>query len=100
MLFSTFAEYLRHLEKTSSRLEITRILAELFKQSSAGEIDTITYLSLGSLAPSFIGLEFNIAIKLMLRILVQTYGREEEEVRRLFKERGDIGDVAFQISDF
>jgi len=51
MKFSELAKYLERLEKTPSRLEITRILSELFKNAEVAEIDKITYLVLALLYP-------------------------------------------------
>ena len=38
------ANYLLELEKTTSRLEITRILAEIFEKAEAEETDKLCYL--------------------------------------------------------
>ncbi|KKQ55019.1 MAG: DNA ligase I, ATP-dependent Dnl1, DNA ligase 1, partial [Candidatus Woesebacteria bacterium GW2011_GWC1_38_13] len=56
MTFSELAKYLERLEATPSRLEITRILAELFKKAEVEEIDKIVYLVLGTLAPNYKGI--------------------------------------------
>ena len=98
MKFREMAVYLEKLEKTPSRLEITRILADLFKTSSASEIDKITYLSLGILAPSYKGVILNLAEKMMIRILAQMSGADTEKVRSLYKEKGDLGDAAQELS--
>jgi DNA ligase-1 len=100
MLFSDLASYLERLEATSSRIEITKILAELFKKTDASEIDKVVYLSLGALAPSYQGVILNIAEKMMLRILAKAYGRETGEVIKIYKEKGDLGDVAQELSKF
>ena len=47
MKFKELAGYFGELEKTSSRLKITEILAELFSKVDALEIDKICYLSQG-----------------------------------------------------
>jgi DNA ligase-1 len=56
MRFRELASYLEKLEKTPSRIEITKILADVFKKADKGEIDKIIYLSLGQLALSYEGL--------------------------------------------
>jgi len=60
MLFSKLALYLKKLEETPSRLSITEILSDLFKESSSDEVDKITYLVLGQLAPAYEGIVFKI----------------------------------------
>src|SRR4030066_1192450 len=93
MTFSEFSNYLLRLEKTSSRLQITEILAELFKKSSLEEIDKICYLSLGQLAPRYAGLEFNLADKLMMRVISKAFAIPEKRVKQTYKRVGDLGEV-------
>jgi len=93
MLFSELAKYLEKLEKTSSRLEITGILADLFKKASAEEIDKVCYLCLGELAPKYIGLELNLAEKMMLKVISQVSGESLEQTVKDFKKTGDLGEV-------
>ena len=98
MKFKEFAIYLDRLEKTSSRIEITKILAELFKKSGKDEIDQVVYLSLGGLAPPYERVVFNIAERTMLAVIAQAYSKNREEVKRLYKKAGDLGDVAFVLA--
>lgn len=98
MKFSRFAEFLTRLEATPSRNEITAILAELFKESDAGEIGRICYLALGELVPSYRGLEFNIAEKLLIQILAAAFDMPRETILRRYKETGDLGDVAAALA--
>lgn len=95
MTFRELAQYLDALEKTSSRIEITKILAELFKEADKSEIDKIAYLILGNLAPVYSGVIFNLAEKMLIKALVKAYGTEPELVVGLFKQKGDLGEVAF-----
>ncbi|KKU03657.1 MAG: putative DNA ligase [Candidatus Woesebacteria bacterium GW2011_GWE1_45_18] len=94
MRFRELAVYLEKLEKTSSRNEITQILADLFKKSHPSEIDKIVYLVSGELAPKFKGVVFNIAERLMMQIIARAYDVKVEDVRVAFKEKGDLGLVA------
>ena len=98
MRFSELSKYLSRLESISSRNEITMILADLFKKSSALEIANVVYLILGSLAPAYEGKVFNIADKMMLRAIAQASGAEIEFVKTLYKKRGDAGVVAEILS--
>lgn len=98
MKFGRLAEYLEKLEKTSSRLEITRILKELFAEARAEEIDKVVYLSLGILAPNYEGVILNIAEKMMIRVLAQAYNKSPNEVRKIYKKTGDLGNVAEKLS--
>ncbi|MFC1624921.1 ATP-dependent DNA ligase [Patescibacteria group bacterium] len=97
MKFIVLADYLLRLEKENSRNKITEILSDLFKKSSVDEIDKIVYLVLGRLAPNYQGLVLNIAEKMMLRVLSKASKKDEKEVLDLYKKKGDLGDVAFEI---
>lgn len=94
MKFKELSNYLSKLEKTSSRNEITQILSELFKRSDASEIDKIVYLVLGQLAPNYQGIVLNLAEKMMLRAIAKAYGVSGDEATKLFKSKGDLGNVA------
>jgi DNA ligase-1 len=98
MKFSELATYLDKLEKTPSRLEITRILSELFKASTPAEIDKVVYLSLGILAPNYEGVLLNLAEKMMIRTMALAYQKDTGTVLSLFKKLGDIGTVAQELS--
>lgn len=93
MKFKNLAKYLQKLEDTSSRLQITDILSDLFKNSGKDEIDKVTYLILGGLVPEYRGIVFNIAEKLMLQIFANTYKKDLSEVKKLYKEKGDLGET-------
>lgn len=92
------ALYLEKLEATTSRNEITEILAEVLKRASVSEIDKICYLSLGRLVPLFEPLEFNIAEKMMLSILSRAYSENLEKLKNFYKRTGDLGEVATALS--
>lgn len=98
MLFSDLAVYLQKLEKTSSRNEITIILAELFKKTDVSEINKVTYLLSGKLLPSYAALELNLAEKMMFQSLSKAFQTDLEEVKKLFKKEGDLGIVAEDLS--
>jgi DNA ligase-1 len=94
MKFSELSTFLEKLEKTSSRNEITEILSQLFRKTSAQEIDKVTYLLSGQLAPNYQGIVFNLAERMMIKIISQAYNVPQDRVSRAFKQRGDLGTVA------
>lgn len=98
MLFSKFSQYLEKLEKTPSRLEITAILKDLFKETTVSEIKEVTYLSLGILAPNYESVLLNLAEKMVARAIAIAYSKDLEEVTKLYKETGDLGDVAEKLA--
>jgi DNA ligase 1 len=98
MQFSQLAQYLQRLEETTKRLEITSILADLIKEVDTNEIANTLYLSLGYLKAEFESERFNIAEKMMYRILAASYGETEEKIKELYSRQGDLGTVAFDIN--
>lgn len=98
MKFSELAQYLEKLEKTASRNEMTVLLSEVLKKAHEEEIDKICYLLLGELLPPYRGVEFNIAEKTMNRALAQTYKESRPRIVKLYKSKGDIGDVAYGLA--
>src|SRR3990172_876860 len=98
MSFKDLASYLDKLEKTSSRLQITAILKDLFSKTDSKEIDKVVYLSLGILAPNYEGVILNLAEKMMLRVLSQAFDTDIEKVKKFYKEKGDLGNVAQALS--
>ncbi|KKS77854.1 MAG: putative DNA ligase [Candidatus Woesebacteria bacterium GW2011_GWB1_43_14] len=94
MTFKTLAICLEKLEKTSARNEITRILAELFKGADKNEIEKTVYLLLGRLAPAYENVVFNLADRMMILAIAEAYKKDPKMVRSLYKEKGDLGNVA------
>ena len=98
MKFKEFSEYLERLEAVSSRIEITKILAEFYKKADVTETDKATYLLLGTLAPSFRGIVFNLAERMMVVVLAQAYDKEKDKVQEKYKRIGDLGSLANELA--
>lgn len=98
MKFKRLAEYFEKIEKTASRLEMTRLLAELFKEVKPEEIDLAVYLSLGMMRPKFEGIEFNLAEKMMLRAMGIACGTELLKMEQEYKKAGELSQVIFNFS--
>jgi DNA ligase 1 len=121
MKFLKFAQFLNQLEKTSSRLNMTRQLAELFQELSQEEISPASYLMQGELVPKFKSLEFNLSTKLTIEALAVLMTELEgtsadqlpkanlfnekdlsllkNQVEKKYKKSGDLGLVAEAILD-
>ncbi|MBD3250623.1 MAG: ATP-dependent DNA ligase [Candidatus Pacebacteria bacterium] len=119
MTFYQFAQYLDQLEQTSSRLEMTEILAQLFKKLSSEEIVPASYLMQGELVPKYQSLKFNLSTKLMLQSLAELVAQLDQEkvdqatnlfeqkdltlikdqLEKEFKQLGDLGLVAQEVLD-
>lgn len=98
MKFSRLAKYLQRLDGTASRIEITKILSELFKKIDSKEIDKAIYLSLGELAPAFRGIVFNLADQMVIKAIAMAYDVEISKVKERYKKLGDLGLVSFELA--
>jgi DNA ligase 1 len=97
--FANLANYFEQLEKTSSRLALIGILAEMFRSiDTRDEIEKVCYLLQGRVAPFFEALETNMADKTVARSIAITYNVSAEQVSTLYSELGDMGLVAEQMS--
>lgn len=94
MKFERFCEFLDQLDKTSKRLEMTRILSDLLSEISVTDSKIGTYLSLGMLRAPFEDLKFNFADKQMIKTLSIWSGETSEEINKKYSELGDLGSVA------
>lgn len=91
MEFLAVAQAFEQIEQTSARLEMTRLLADLLKKSSANEADIICNLSLGQLHAPHIGTKFNMAEKNVAKALASILEVDEKEVEKDAKKLGDLG---------
>ena len=97
MTFSELATYLDQLEATSSRNELVRILAEAYKACSVEEIEPITYLIQGRLAPFFEPVEMGLGERLLMSAIATAYGTSKEDVTKTYKQTGDLGLTAMSL---
>lgn len=98
MLFKEFAQYLERLEKISSRLAITSLLAELIKKMNPTETSKGIYLVLGQLGPDFANKEFGMAVKMVIRAVAMATGEPIESVTKEYKQKGDLGVLLEDLS--
>ncbi|MFS8158795.1 MAG: ATP-dependent DNA ligase [Candidatus Roizmanbacteria bacterium] len=91
MTFSRLSTYFSRIEKISSRIEITKLLAELFSEISSGEIDKVLYLLQGRVCPLYVKMDFGLGEKLVLTAGSDSVGMSKEEFSKLVKKYGDLG---------
>jgi DNA ligase 1 len=92
--FLDLSGYFERLERTTKRLEMFTILAELFAAAEPGEIAPLIYLTQGELLPSFRGIQIGMSEKLLIRAVALGAEREPAEVAATFKRTGDLGKTA------
>jgi len=97
MTFKTLASYITRIELLSSRLEITKILAELFSELSPEEFEKTVYLILGRLTPTYKTVNFQMAEKMVIRAVAKAFQIDTTEFVRRYEKVGDIGEVVHEI---
>ncbi|MBU3958112.1 MAG: DNA ligase, partial [Nanoarchaeota archaeon] len=91
MLYSILAETYERLEKTSGKLEKTKIIAELLKETKAEELEQVVLLLNGTVFPAWSAQEIGVANQLMIRAIAKACGIPEDAVLKKFKHTGDLG---------
>ncbi len=91
MKFHDLAVYFDKIEQTASRVEMTKILAELFSTVSADEIDKVLYLLQGRVVPLYEKADFGLAEKLLIKAFVTGLQIDEKVFMNAYKNSGDLG---------
>ncbi len=98
MKFTELAASLDQMEATKSRNELVRILSEVYRASSVEELEPVTYLIQGRLAPFFEPVEIGLGEKLLITAIAAAYSCPKEEVTRLNRQTGDLGITAQRLA--
>lgn len=91
MKFSQLAIYFDKISQNSSRLEITRLLGELFNKLTSDEIENVVYLLQGRVRPAYEGIDFGMAEKMIIKAAVSALNIEKSYFDKEFKKIGDLG---------
>ncbi|MCL2110566.1 ATP-dependent DNA ligase [Microgenomates group bacterium] len=117
LLFRDFSQQLSQIEKVSSRLQITALLAELLQKIEPAECPAIFNLLQGQLLPPWEKADLFLADKMIIKTLARldevgheslfgevdrdfselALSEQEKKVRQLVKQVGDLGQAAEQI---
>jgi len=95
--YSKIAEKYEELEGISGRNEMTRVLANLLKETPRDELPLLVYLTQGRLRPDYEGVELGLAEKLALRVVSSATGLSAERVYSAYIKHGDIGTAAAEL---
>jgi DNA ligase-1 len=95
--FQLVAETFSDLENTSGRLEMTDILAELFKKTKHAEIDKLVYLMQGILLPPYEGVDVGVGERFAIGAIAASAGYSINEVDKHYKKSGDLGLTAEEL---
>lgn len=100
MKFKQLAELFQKIEETPSRNEMSSILADFLKMSDSEDIQLLSYLIQGRVAPMFVNAEFNYSEKSFLKLLKEYIkgNNIDVDVEEDRKRSGDIGDTAQNVA--
>lgn len=94
MDYSRLADCYEELEATQSTLEKAHILAGLFREADADELEILAHLVMGRAFPAWKDLDLGVGDKLMVKAIARTTGISEDAVEDAWREQGDLGNVA------
>jgi DNA ligase-1 len=96
--FTELAANLDQMEATSKRNELVRILSEVYRACSFAELEPITYLIQGRLAPFFEPVEIGLGERLLMTAMSVAFSVPKEEVTKLNRQAGDLGATAQRLA--
>lgn len=99
--FLELSKVFSKVEKIQSRNEMTAILSDFFKTLNKEEIEIVSYLVNGRVAPMFVKAEFNYSEKGIVNLLESLVkaGNKGFNVKKEFSKTGDIGDLVYSFSE-
>ncbi|MBV8718805.1 MAG: ATP-dependent DNA ligase [Chloroflexi bacterium] len=98
LTFSELAEAFEQLERTSSRKQLTTILADLLRKVEPDAIREVAYLLQGRVAPLYEPIEFGLGERSIEKAVGEAYGVDTAEIRRHYERVGDLGVVVAELA--
>ncbi|MBW2986994.1 ATP-dependent DNA ligase [Candidatus Woesearchaeota archaeon] len=97
MKYEKLVEVYEDIEKTSKRLQITKLIADLFKKTSADDLGMIALLLQGRLFPASDERKIGVASQMAIKALTIATGISKDAVVKEWKKKGDLGLVAEEL---
>lgn len=91
MEFHKLTAVFQDLEKTTKRLEMTRILKDFLKKVPSDLLLEVTLLATGKIFPEYSQKEIGFASGLMIKAIVRATGFTKKEIESLARKHGDLG---------
>ena len=85
------------LEKTTKRLEKTKIISDFLEKCPADELKDIVYLIHGGVFPEWDEKETGMSSMLVIKVLMSITGLSKHKIEIIWKKKGDLGLVAEEI---
>ena len=97
MKYDKLVKVYNELERTSKKLEKTEIIANFLKQIDKDEIKDIIHLLQGKVFADYDERKIGMSSRLILKVISNSTGIQQDKVERVWKEAGDLGKVAEQL---
>jgi len=97
MLYKDLVEVYEKLNETTKRLEKTYFISELLKKTPKEIVKDITYLLQGRVFPPWDERKIGMSSMLIIKVITNVTGTSENEIKRLWKAKGDLGEVAKEL---
>ena len=99
MNYSEIVEVYERLAKTNKRLEKTAIIADFLKiLKNKGKSEWI-YLLKGKVVADYDAREIGMSEQLVIKAIAKSFGVNSEEIVKKFRKIGDLGDIAFELTE-
>ena len=85
------------LDKTTKRLEKTRILSDFLKNVPKNDLQEIIYLMEGRIFPQKDERKIGFSFRYMIKAISVSSGESFEKIEKLFNKKGDLGLVAEEV---
>ncbi len=96
--FNKVAQAFQAIEQENSRLAMTRLLADVLKDATSSEAGIICNIALGRLNPAYIGTQFNMAHKGVIKTVAKFLDETDADILSAVKKLGDMGLVLVNYS--
>lgn len=97
MEYSALVRVYEDLERTSKRLEKTKIVSEFLKTIPDG-LSEIVLLVQGRVFPQWDARELGMASKLVVKAILRATGCDGGQLARVWRETGDLGETAERLT--
>lgn len=97
MEFENLVKIYEEIEKTSSGNKMREILSEFFKHVPKEELIIASYLTLGKISSDYDDKVLGIAEKSVLKAIALATGNEQNKVKKIMQETGDVGLTAEKL---
>lgn len=97
--FAALAQCFEQLEHTSSRKQLTTLLADLLRLVDADEIAEVSYLLQGRVAPLYEPVEFGLGERSIEKAVSQAFDVPQAEVHAKDAAAGDVGLVVAELAE-